>query len=59
MDMKLNSAKNNYYASKNLSFTNGKPLRKWIADEGWTYQQQRSFGMYIINLLETGRPLPG
>ena len=57
--MKLNSAKNNYYASKNLSFTNGKPLRKWIADEGWTYQQQRSFGMYIINLLETGRPLPG
>ncbi|MEV4136545.1 RHS repeat-associated core domain-containing protein [Dactylosporangium sp. NPDC049742] len=58
MDMKLNSAKNIYYSSRH-SFTNGVPLRKWIANEGWTYQQQRSFGLYIINLLETGRPLPG
>ncbi|GAA3295249.1 RHS repeat-associated core domain-containing protein [Dactylosporangium vinaceum] len=57
MNKDLNTAKGKYYSSSH-SYTNKMPLRVWIARQGWTYEQQRSFGLYIVNALEEGRGLP-
>lgn len=55
MRLDLNTAKGLYYGRR-LSFTDGKMLRDYLSGMPW--QQQHDFGMFVINQLEAGLPLP-